>query len=59
MNFRRNARHLGVHPQTLINWINAHRARLPDAPPLPDEVGVVEQDERFTFIGSKKTRSMG
>jgi hypothetical protein len=56
MNFRRVARHLGVSHQTVINWINAHVATLPDTPPLPDEVGGLEQDELFTFIGEKKTK---
>jgi hypothetical protein len=58
MNFRRIARHLGVSHQTVINWITAQRDALPDALPLPDDVGVVEQDELFTFIGNKKTRLM-
>jgi transposase len=57
MNFRRIARHLEVHHQTVINWINAHIASLPEAAPLPDQIGVVEQDEVFTFVGHKKTRS--
>jgi hypothetical protein len=57
MNFRRIARHLDVSHQTVINWINAHVATLPDTPPLPDEVGVLEQDELFTFISEKKTTS--
>jgi transposase len=56
MNFRRIGRQLGVHHQTVINWINAHIATLPDAPPVPDEVTVVEQDELYTFIGDKKTK---
>jgi transposase-like protein len=56
MNFRRIARQLGVHHQTVINWINAHSAQLPPAP-VPDTVTVVEQDELYTFIGHKKTRS--
>ena len=55
MNFRRIARHLGVHHQTVINWINAHSATLPDAAPIPTEVTVIEQDELYTFIGDKKT----
>lgn len=60
LNFRRIARHLGVHHQTVINWINAYEARLPDSPPLPeaDDVGVVEQDKLFSFVGTKKTKSM-
>ena len=57
MNFRRIARQLGVNHQTVINWINAHVATLPDRPPLPSEVKVIEQDELFTFIGRKKTKS--
>ena len=55
MNFRRIARHLGVSPQTVINWVNAHSARLPAQPPHPETVGVVELDEVFTFVGKKKT----
>ena len=54
MNFRRIAHPLGVDQQTVINWINGHIATLPDTPPLPDEVSVIEQDERFTFVGSEK-----
>lgn len=57
MNFRRIARHLGVHHQSVINWINAHVSTLPDQPPLPAEVTVVEQDELYTFVGNKKTKS--
>jgi transposase-like protein len=57
MNFRRIARQLGVNHQTVINWINAHVAPLPDRPPLPGEVKEMEQDELFTFVGRKKTRS--
>lgn len=55
MNFRRIGRQLGVNHQTVINWINAHVATLPESPPLPGEVTVVEQDELYTFIGDKKT----
>lgn len=55
MNFRRIARHLGVHHQTVINWINAYVATLPDQPPQPDTTTVIEQDELFTFIEAKKT----
>lgn len=55
MNFRRIARHLGVSHQTIINWVNAHSAKLPAQPPHPDAVGVVELDEVFTFVGKKKT----
>jgi len=56
LNYRRIARHLGVHHQTVINWINAHIAALPEMPPLPEEITVVEQDELYTFVGDKKTK---
>ena len=35
-NFRRIARHLGVNPQSVANWVNAAAANLP-TPPLPME----------------------
>ena len=58
MNFRRIARHLKVNHQTVINWINAHTAKVPTTPPLPDKKpNIVELDELFTFIGDKKTKS--
>ena len=55
MNFRRIARHLGVNHQTVINWVNAYSAQLPTAPLQPTDVGIVELDELFTFVGKKKT----
>ena len=58
MNFRRIARHLGVNHQTVINWVNAYSAQLPNQPPHPDEVGVVELDELFSFVGQKKSGSI-
>ena len=58
MNFRRIARQLSVHHQSIINWINAYVATLPTTPPLPEEVTIIEQDELYTFIGEKKTRFM-
>lgn len=55
MNFRRIARHLGVNHQSVINWVNAYSAQLPSQPPRPHNVGIVELDELFSFIGEKKT----
>ncbi len=58
-NFRRIARHLGVNPQTVVNWVDAAAANLP-APPSPQErrqeqaVDTLEMDQLFTFIGQKK-----
>jgi transposase-like protein len=59
MNFRRIARTLGVSHRSVINWVNAHAAQLPDRPPVPaDELSVNELDELFTFVENKKTKSM-
>src|SRR5258708_18059516 len=55
MNFRRIARHLKVNHQSVINWVNAYIATLPDQVPQPEAVTTVELDEVFTFIGGKKT----
>lgn len=60
-NFRRIARHLSVHHQSVINWVNAAAAAIP-APPTPHErqgeqsVETQELDELFTFVGEKKRR---
>ena len=58
MSFRAIARVLGVNHQTVINWINAHIATLPDDPPAPKEVEVIEMDELYTFVEAKKNKSM-
>jgi transposase-like protein len=57
MNLRRIARHLGVVHQTIANWVQAYTATLPDTPPQPESVTVIEQDELYTFIEAKKTKS--
>ena len=54
LNFRRIARLLGVHHQTVINWVNAAAERLPDTAPVPQQAETIELDELFTFVGSKK-----
>jgi transposase-like protein len=59
-NFRRIARLIGVHHQTVINWVNAAAARLP-SPPTPRErqqqsAHTLELDEIHTFVGEKKRR---
>ena len=54
---RQAARHLGVAPQSVANWLKAYTDSLPEALPRPEmPVAVAEQDELFTFIGAKKTR---
>ena len=58
MNFRRIARTLGVAHRSVINWVNAHAAQVPEHPPVPDDnLAVNELDELFTFVGDKKTKS--
>ncbi len=60
-NFRRIARHLGVNPQSVANWVNAAAANLP-APPSPKErrqqtsVETLELDELYTFVSQKKSQ---
>lgn len=56
MNFRRIARQLKVNHQSVINWVNAHVARLPKQSPQPDKVTTIEMDELFTYVGKKKTK---
>ena len=61
INFRRIARHLSVHHQSVINWVNQAAAGLPP-PPTPHEregeqtVETLEMDELYTFVGQKKSR---
>jgi transposase-like protein len=56
MNLRRIGRHLGIHHQTVANWVTAYVSQLPEAP-MPEQVKTAEMDELFTFIGDKKTGS--
>lgn len=59
-NLRRIARHLGVNPQTVANWVDAASANIP-APPTPKErqqeasVEVLELDELYTFVSQNKS----
>jgi len=57
MNYRRIGRQLGVDHVTVMLWVKAHADRLPAQPPQPEQVGVIEMDELFTFVGQKKTKS--
>ncbi len=58
LNFRRIARLLGIHHQTVINWVNAAAEHVPAAVPTPSTAETVELDELFTFVGQKKSGSM-
>lgn len=57
LNFRRIARLLGVHHQTVINWVNAAAEHVPETPPAPATSETVELDELYTFVGQKKSGS--
>ena len=55
-NFRRIGRVLGVNHQSVINWVDSYHASLPAAEPSVAAPEVVELDELFTFVGSKKRK---
>jgi hypothetical protein len=54
---RRTGRQLGIHHQTVANWVKEEAERQPEAP-IPAEVKTAEFDEIFTYIGDKKTESI-
>lgn len=56
LNFRQIGRHLKISHSSVMNWVKAHAAQLPEAP-VPEEAYTVEMDELYTFIGEKKTGS--
>lgn len=56
LGLRQIARQIGVVHQTVANWVAAHADGLPEPPAPPQPVAVIEQDELFTFIGTKKRR---
>lgn len=58
INFRRIARLLKVSHTSVMNWIKAAADQLPRDMPLPHQVTTLEADELFTFVGSKKSKSM-
>lgn len=57
LNFRRIARLLGIHHQTVINWVNAAADKLPSTAPAPAQAETVELDELYTFVTHKKPAS--
>ncbi len=58
MSFRGIGKVLSVHYLSVINWVNAHAAALPEQVTDPTPADTVETDELFTFIGQKKNKSM-
>jgi transposase-like protein len=57
MNLRRIARTLNVNHQSVANWVTTYVEHLPAAPLPADPPEVIEMDELFTFVGSKKKQS--
>jgi transposase-like protein len=60
-NMRRTGRFLGVNHQSVANWMKRATQQIkPEGAPLPKvgEWDIVEMDELFSFVGSKKTKSM-
>jgi hypothetical protein len=56
MSFRAIGRQLGVHYQSIINWLNAHHDTLPEKVEDASPTETVEVDELFTYIGKKRDR---
>ncbi len=57
VSFRAIGRLLSVNYVSVINWVNAHEASLPDDVLDKTPADTVEVDELFTFIAQKKRRS--
>jgi transposase len=56
---RQAARHFGVAPQSVANWLKQYADDLPETlPGLETLIKVAEQDELFMLIGDKKTKSI-
>ena len=58
-NYRRTGRNLRVNHQTVANWVKAAAQKALETPvprPIMTADTVVELDELFTFVASKKTK---
>ena len=53
MGMRAIGRQLGVHHQSVTNWVDAAEARLPEQVADTTPTEVVEIDELFTYVGKK------
>lgn len=57
MSFRAIGRQLGVHHQSVANWLNAHHdAHLPAHVEDASPTDTIEVDELYTYVGKKSTR---
>ena len=64
LSFRAAARVVGVHHQSVINWVNAaHREmeqqqqQQQQQQPEKANVAILEVDEQWTYVNKKKTKS--
>lgn len=57
LSMRAIGRQLGVHHQSVANWINAAEAKLPEQVADATHTEVVEIDELFTHVGKKTSVS--
>lgn len=53
LSLRAIGRQLGVHHQSVANWVNAAEAKLPEGVADTTPTEVVEIDELFTHVGKK------
>lgn len=57
VSLRAIGRQLGVHHQSVANWINAAEAKLPEQVNDTTPTQTVEIDELFTHVGKKTSVS--
>ena len=55
--FRAIGRHLGLHHQTVSNWVSEAATALPAQITEASPTETIEVDELYTFVQQKKTRS--
>jgi transposase len=53
MSFRGVGKVLSVHYLSVINWVNAHAAQLPEQVADTTPTDTIETDELYTFVGQK------
>ena len=53
MSFRGIGKVLSVHYLSVINWVNAHEASLPQQVTDTTPTQTIETDELYTFVGQK------
>ena len=56
--YRATGRLLGIHNQTVINWVSAEETKLPQQVSDQSPTDYIEVDELFSFVEAKKNKSM-